>query len=151
MATVRVKILNEEFFEEYPLPDYATSESAGLDLRACIPAAVTVYAGQRFLCPTGLSVDLDNHELGMFLLPKSGLGHKKGIVLGNCVGLVDSDYHQEIFMSVWNSDEREFVIQPGDFLAQAVFLPVVRVQWKVVTDFNREVERNGGFGSTGSR
>lgn len=147
---VSVKILEKEFFDCFGLPKYATSESAGLDLRACLYESVSVQPFTRFLCPTGLAFDLNNKNLGMFLMPKSGLGHKKGLILGNSLGLLDSDYHLECFVSVWNTSSQEFVIEPGMFIAQAFFAPVVRVEWQVVDEFNREVDRVGGFGSTGN-
>lgn len=147
---VSVKILEKEFFDCFDLPKYATSESAGLDLRACLYESVSVQPSTRFLCPTGLAFDLNNKNLGMFLMPKSGLGHKKGLILGNSLGLLDSDYHLECFVSVWNTSSQEFVIEPGMFIAQAFFAPVVRVEWQVVDEFNREVDRVGGFGSTGN-
>lgn len=150
MQSIDVKVLNKAFYDEWPLPDYATPESAGLDLRACIPTEVILDPNDKFLCPTGLAVDLNDDNLAMFLLPKSGLGHKNGIILGNSVGLVDSDYHLEIFVSVWNKGKETHVIKPGDFIAQAYFAPIVRVQWNIVDEFNREVTRIGGFGSTGT-
>ncbi len=150
MKQVNVKILDTEFFEHHALPAYATSESAGLDLRACIEKSVTVVPGTRFLCPTGLAVDLDDAELAMFLLPKSGLGHKRGLILGNAVGLLDSDYHKQVYVSVWNTGTEAFIIEPGMFIAQAYFAPIVRIQWNIVEELNRSVERTGGFGSTGS-
>jgi dUTP pyrophosphatase len=151
MKSIKVKILDKEFFTQYPLPTYATNESAGLDLRACIEKSTTVIPGTRFLCPTGLAVDLNDKNMAMFLIPKSGLGHKKGVILGNSVGLLDSDYHQQVYVSVWNTGVTEFIIEPGDFVAQAYFAPVIQVQWEIVEDFNRSVERTGGFGSTGTR
>jgi dUTP pyrophosphatase len=147
---VSVKILDQEFFDAFGLPQYATPESAGLDLRACLQKSATIAPGTRFLCPTGLAFDLNDPNLGMFLMPKSGLGHKKGLILGNSLGLLDSDYHQECFVSVWNTANEDFVIEPGMFVAQAFFAPVVRVEWKIVNEFNREVSRTGGFGSTGT-
>lgn len=156
--TISVKILNKEFFETYPLPTYATPESAGIDLRACLPEkynslgyyGAVVKPGQRFLCPTGLAFDLNDKNLAMFLIPKSGLGHKKGIVLGNSIGLLDSDYHFECFVSVWNTSDEDFTIEHGMFIAQAFFAPVARVAFNVVDEFERDVQRKGGFGSTGN-
>lgn len=150
MQSIDVKILNKDFYTEWSLPKYATPESAGLDLRACITTEVLLDPNDKFLCPTGLAVDINDSELALFLLPKSGLGHKNGIILGNSVGLVDSDYHLEIFVSVWNKGKETHVIKPGDFIAQAYFAPIVRVQWNIVDEFNREVTRIGGFGSTGT-
>lgn len=150
MQTINVKILNPTFYQQWDLPQYATQESAGLDLRACIDNPVMIASGCKFLCPTGLAVDLDNKELAMFLLPKSGLGHKKGLILGNSVGLIDSDYHLEVFVSLWNQGPETIEITPGMFIAQAYFAPIVRVEFNVVKEFNRTVERTGGFGSTGT-
>jgi len=149
--TISLKILNKSFYEKFPLPTYATKESAGVDLRACtIEKMTTVTPGSRFLCPTGLAFDLNNENLAMFLIPKSGLGHKKGIILGNSVGLLDSDYSLECFVSVWNTSDQDFIIEQGMFIAQAYFAPVVRVNWNVVESFDRTVERIGGFGSSGT-
>lgn len=150
MQTINVKILHPTFYQQWELPQYATQESAGLDLRACIDSSVMIAPRCKFLCPTGLAVDLDNKELAMFLLPKSGLGHKKGLILSNSVGLVDSDYHLEVFVSLWNQGAEAIKITPGMFIAQAYFAPIVRVEFNVVKDLTRTVERTGGFGSTGT-
>lgn len=150
MRTIDVKILKPDFYEQWSLPDYATSESAGLDLRACIDDELILAPKIKFLCPTGLAVDLNDKELAMFLLPKSGLGHKKGLILSNSVGLIDSDYHLEVFVSLWNQGSERIKITPGMFIAQAYFAPIVRVQLNVVKEFDRIVERTGGFGSTGT-
>lgn len=151
MRRIKLKVLNTEFYGDWELPKYATSESAGLDLRACLLNDVVLDPRDTFLCPTGLAVDLDDENLAMFLIPKSGLGHKKGLVLGNCIGLVDSDYSKEIFVSVWNRGTETQVIKSGDFIAQAYFAPIVRVCFDIVESFDRNVERVGGFGSTGDR
>lgn len=151
MKNVKICILDKEFYEKHPLPKYATTESAGLDLRACIEKSTPINPGFRFLCPTGLAVDLDDVNLALVLLPKSGLGHKKGLILGNSVGLVDSDYQKQVYVSLWNTGDEPFIVEPGIFIAQAVFIPIVRVSWELVDDFNREVNRTGGFGSTGDR
>lgn len=151
---IAVKVLNKEFFNLFQLPQYATPESAGIDLRACLPDGiemVVVKPGQRYLCPTGLAFDLNDKNLAMFLIPKSGLGHKKGIILGNSIGLLDSDYHLECFVSVWNTSNQDFTIERGMFIAQAFFAPVARVVFEVVDEFfDRTVYRKGGFGSTGN-
>ena len=151
MKNVKVRILDKEFYEKHPLPKYATPESAGLDLRACIEKSTPILPGTRFLCPTGLAVDIDDLNLAMILLPKSGLGHQKGLILGNAVGLVDSDYQKQVYASLWNTGTEPFIVEPGIFIAQAVFVPIVRVCWELVDEFNREVKRTGGFGSTGDR
>lgn len=153
MNNVNVKILNKEFFDEYGLPVYATPESAGMDIRACIQESIMIPAmsNERVLVGTGLAIDLDDPKCMWVLLPKSGLGHKKGLVLGNLVGVVDSDYHLEVFVSCWNSGPQQVIINRGDFICQAVLIPVLRVKWNVVTEFDRTVDRVGGFGSTGKR
>lgn len=150
MRSIDVKILHPTFYQQWDLPQYATQESAGLDLRACIDNTVILYPNLKFLCPTGLAVDLNDAELAMFLLPKSGLGHKKGLILSNSIGLVDSDYHLEVFVSLWNKGSDSIEITPGMFIAQAYFAPIVRVQLNVVKEFTRTVDRTGGFGSTGT-
>jgi dUTP pyrophosphatase len=150
MRTIDIKILKPDFYDQWPLPAYATVESAGLDLRACIDNDFMLAPRIKFLCPTGLAVDLNDAELAMFLLPKSGLGHKKGLILGNSVGLIDSDYHLEVFVSLWNQGSETIKITPGMFIAQAYFAPIVRVQFNVVKEFTRTVDRTGGFGSTGT-
>lgn len=146
--SVKVKVLDLQFFEQYGLPHYATSESAGLDLRACIQESVVIQPGYRQLIPTGLCIDLNHSGLMWVLVPKSGLGHKSGLVLGNLVGIIDSDYQQEVGVSVWNSGQQPITISRGNFVCQAVLVPVVRVQWHLVEEFNREVDRVGGWGST---
>lgn len=148
---VAVKVLDMEFFEEFGLPEYATSESAGLDLRACIKQSILVKPGQRVLVPTGLCIDLNQPHLMWLLAPKSGLGHKHGIVLGNLVGVIDSDYHKEVGVSVWNTSELPFIVNRGDFVCQAIAIPVARISWDVATELDRSVGRIGGWGSTGSK
>lgn len=144
---VNVKILNQGFFNEFPLPTYATPESAGLDLRSTLP--MIIESGQRVLVPTGLAIDFDDPTAMLVLVPKSGLGHKKGLVLGNLVGIIDSDYHQEVGISLWNTSKEWLEIARGQAICQAIMVPILRVEWNVVTDFQRTVERSGGWGSTG--
>lgn len=149
MNTVKIKLLDEEFFKEFGLPQYETPEAAGLDLRACIEDQILVMENERVLIKTGFAVDMNDPNLGMLLLPRSGLGHKQGLVLGNLVGLVDSDYHQEVLISAWATKDAVRITR-GMRLAQAVFVPIVRVGFDVVEEFDRSVARVGGFGHTGT-
>lgn len=134
--------------QEY-LPAYATLGSAGLDLRACIDAAITLAPGQTELIPTGLSIHIADPGYAAMILPRSGLGHKHGIVLGNLVGLIDSDYQGPLMVSAWNRGQGEFVLQPMERLAQLVIVPVQQVQFDIVDDFESSSRGTGGFGSTG--
>lgn len=147
MTSVQLKILNPKIADQ--LPAYATEGSAGLDLRACIDGPVTLEAGQTVLIPTGLAIYLDNPQLCAMLLPRSGLGHKNGIVLGNLVGLIDSDYQGELKVSLWNRGKEAFTIQPFDRIAQMVVVPVVQAAFEVVDEFDVSARGAGGFGSTG--
>ncbi|RTL48785.1 MAG: dUTP diphosphatase [Rhodocyclaceae bacterium] len=147
MATIDVKILDERI-KEYP-PAYATPGAAGLDLRACIDVPLKVHAGETHLIPSGIAIHLGDPGLAAMILPRSGLGHKHGIVLGNLVGLIDSDYQGEIFVSLWNRGKDTFTLNPLDRLAQLVVVPVVQVQFNVVKDFSESDRGAGGFGSTG--
>jgi len=133
------------------LPHYATAGSAGLDLRACIDAPVTLVPGQTELVPTGIAIHLDDPGLAAIIVPRSGLGHKHGIVLGNLVGLIDSDYQGQIFVSTWNRGIAPFVLNPMERLAQLVVVPVIQVELNVVDDFAQSSRGAGGFGSTGSK
>ena len=144
---VELKILNPKMTEQ--LPAYATSGSAGLDLRACLDAAVTLQPGETYLIPTGLAIHLDNPAYAAVLLPRSGLGHKHGIVLGNLVGLIDSDYQGELKVSAWNRSQTPFTIEPFERIAQMVIVPVVQAEFKVVDEFAASQRGEGGFGSTG--
>ena len=144
---VELKILNPKMTEQ--LPAYATSGSAGLDLRACLDAAVTLQPGETYLIPTGLAIHLDNPAYAAVLLPRSGLGHKHGIVLGNLVGLIDSDYQGELKVSAWNRSQTPFTIEPFERIAQMVIVPVVHAEFKVVYEFAASQRGEGGFGSTG--
>ena len=148
MKKLDVKILDARMREQ--LPHYATSGSAGLDLRACIDAPITLMPGQTELIPTGIAIHLDDPGLAAVILPRSGLGHKHGIVLGNLVGLIDSDYQGQIFVSTWNRGNAPFVLNPMERLAQLVVVPVVQVELNVVDDFDASSRGAGGFGSTGS-
>ena len=134
------------------LPAYATEGSAGMDLRACLEQAVTIEPGQTILVPTGLSIHIGDPDYAAVILPRSGLGHKNGIVLGNLVGLIDSDYQGPLMVSAWNRSQTPFMLEPMERLAQLVFVPVARVQFELVDDFSQVSDRGqGGFGSTGTR
>lgn len=146
---VQIKILDERIRGEFGLPHYATSGSAGLDLRACIDAPLKLAAGETQLIPSGIAIYIDDASLAAVLLPRSGMGHKHGIVLGNLVGLIDSDYQGQVFISCWNRGQSEFTIEPGDRIAQMVFVPVVQATFDVVDDFVETQRGGGGFGHTG--
>jgi len=146
---IQLRILDERLGRDYPLPDYATQGSAGIDLRACIDEPLLVEPGQTELIPTGIAIHLKDPELAAVILPRSGLGHKHGIVLGNLVGLIDSDYQGEVLVSCWNRGHQPFTIDPGLRLAQMVIVPVVQVEFDVVPDFDSSMRGDGGFGHTG--
>jgi dUTP pyrophosphatase len=147
MKTLDIKILDEKIRAQ--LPAYATSGSAGLDLRACIDAPITLNSGDTALIPTGMAIHLDDPGLAAVIIPRSGLGHKHGIVLGNLVGLIDSDYQGELKVSCWNRGKEAFVVNPLERIAQLVVVPVVQVQLNVVESFEESARGAGGFGSTG--
>jgi len=147
---LQVKILNSRIGTDFPLPAYATDGSAGLDLRACLEAPLTLEPGQTVLVGTGLSVYIGNPGFAGLVLPRSGLGHKHGIVLGNLVGLIDSDYQGELMISCWNRGASTFTIQPGERIAQYVLVPVIQAELTVVSDFQSTARGGGGFGHSGS-
>lgn len=147
MHRIDVKILDDRL-KDHP-PTYATSGSAGLDLRACLPAPLTLHPGETTLVASGLAIHLSDPGLAAMVLPRSGLGHKHGIVLGNLVGLIDSDYQGQIFVSVWNRGRGSFTIQPMERIAQLVVVPVLQVGFNIVDDFNASERGSDGFGSTG--
>lgn len=149
MKNVQLKILDKRLGNEIPLPEYATHGSAGLDLRACLDQAETVEPGDTTLIPTGLAIHISEQTLAAVLLPRSGLGHKHGIVLGNLVGLIDSDYQGQVFVSCWNRGKTPFTIEIGERIAQMVFVPVVQAQFEIVDEFDESVRGEGGFGHTG--
>ena len=146
---LQVRVLDPRIGREFPLPQYATSGSAGIDLRACIEAAVELKPGDTQLVPSGIAIYLEDSGYAAVVLPRSGLGHKHGIVLGNLVGLIDSDYQGQIFVSVWNRGQTAFTIQPGERIAQLVVVPVVQVEFDVVDEFAASERGAGGFGSSG--
>lgn len=144
---VQIKVLNDKMREL--LPSYATSGSAGLDLRACIENAIILNPGQTELIPTGIAIHIQDNALCGMILPRSGLGHKHGIVLGNLVGLIDSDYQGELFISIWNRGQTQFTLNPLERMAQLVIVPVVQVGFELVDEFSSSDRGEGGFGSTG--
>ena len=146
---LQVRILDARIGSEFPLPAYATDGSAGLDLRACLEAPLLLAAGKAELIPTGLAIHLDDPGLAAMILPRSGLGHKHGIVLGNLVGLIDSDYQGQLMVSCWNRGAEPFTVRPGERIAQLVVVPVVQVQLEVVTEFTASARGAGGFGHSG--
>ncbi|MCW8329570.1 dUTP diphosphatase [Photobacterium sp. SDRW27] len=149
MKKIDLKILDPRIGNEFPLPAYATEGSAGLDLRACLDNALLVEPGQTHLVPTGLAIHIADPCLAATILPRSGLGHKHGIVLGNLVGLIDSDYQGQLMVSVWNRGHSTFTIEPGDRIAQLVFVPVVQADFNIVSDFASSDRGEGGFGHSG--
>jgi len=149
MQVIELKILDERLGREFPLPGYATDGSAGVDLRACVPAALTLEPGQTELIPSGMAIHIGDPSLAAMLLPRSGLGHKHGIVLGNLVGLIDSDYQGQVFVSCWNRGDVPFTIEPGERLAQMVLVPVIQARFEVVESFEASSRGGGGFGHSG--
>ncbi|HLA38732.1 MAG TPA: dUTP diphosphatase [Candidatus Glassbacteria bacterium] len=149
MKKIQIKALNRLLGDTVPFPRHSTSGSAGMDVAACIPQPLELAAGECTLIPTGFALHIEDSGLAAVLLPRSGLGHKKGIVLGNLVGLIDSDYQGEVFVSCWNRGKDSFTIRPGDRIAQMVFLPVVQAELEVVNEFSASTRGAGGFGHTG--
>jgi dUTP pyrophosphatase len=147
--SIQVKLLDPRLGREFPLPAYATDGAAGMDLRACLDAAQTVAPGATTLIPSGLALHIEDPHLAAVLLPRSGLGHKHGIVLGNLVGLIDSDYQGEVLVSCWNRGHEAFCIEPGERIAQMVFVPVARPRFEIVNEFAASARGAGGFGHTG--
>ena len=146
---LQVRILDERVGREFPLPAYATQGSAGLDLRACLGEPLALAPGEARLIPTGLAIHLEDPGLAAVILPRSGLGHKHGIVLGNLVGLIDSDYQGQLMVSCWNRGSAAFTVQPGERIAQLVVVPIVQVELEVVPDFDASQRGAGGFGHSG--
>ncbi|MFZ3002626.1 MAG: dUTP diphosphatase [Undibacterium umbellatum] len=147
MKNIDLKILDSRMKDF--LPSYGTPGSAGLDLRACIDAAITIQPGQTVLIPTGLAIHIADPGYAAMILPRSGMGHKNGIVLGNLVGLIDSDYQGQLMVSTWNRGQAEFTLQPMERLAQLIIVPVLQVGFNIVDEFGQSERGEGGFGSTG--
>ena len=150
MDKLQVKILDPRIGTDIPLPEYATHGSAGMDLRACVDEPITVVPGQTILIPTGVSIYIANPNFAAMLLPRSGLGHKHGIVLGNLVGLIDSDYQGQLMVSCWNRGQADYTIGVGERIAQMVIVPVVQAEFEIVEEFHQSVRGAGGFGHTGA-
>jgi dUTP pyrophosphatase len=148
-SPVQLKILDPRIGSTWPVPDYATPGAAGMDLRACLDQVVKLEPGETTLVPTGIAIHMQDPNLASVILPRSGLGHKHGIVLGNLVGLIDSDYQGQLFVSVWNRGKETFAIEPGERIAQLVFVPVIQAAFEVVEEFSASERGAGGFGSTG--
>lgn len=149
MQQIQLKILDPRVGTDYPLPAYATDGSAGLDMRAILDEPLVLQPGQTHLIPTGLAIHIADPSLAAVLLPRSGLGHKHGIVLGNLVGLIDSDYQGQVYVSCWNRGQEAFTVQPGERIAQMVFVPVVQASFELVEQFEQTDRGAGGFGSSG--
>ena len=150
MRSIQLKILDPRIGDSIALPHYATDGSAGLDMRACIDEAMTIEPGQTELIPTGLAIHIGDPGLAAVLLPRSGLGHKHGLVLGNLTGLIDSDYQGQVFISCWNRGSNAYTIDPGERIAQMVFVPVEQVGFDVVEEFTESDRGDGGFGHSGT-
>lgn len=151
MNELQVKLLNPLIGTRIPVPEYATPGSAGMDLRACIDKPLRLHPGDTILIPTGISIYIEDPGLAAIILPRSGLGHKHGIVLGNLVGLIDSDYQGEIMISCWNRSAESFNIEQGDRIAQLVIIPVVQARFSIVSEFVETKRGTGGFGSSGKQ
>lgn len=149
MQKIEMKILDQRLGHEFPLPHYATDGSAGMDMRAMLEEPLEIKPGETHLIPTGIAIHIADTGLAAVLLPRSGLGHKKGIVLGNLVGLIDSDYQGQIFVSCWNRGQETFTVQVGERIAQMVFIPVVQAEFDIVEEFDNSQRGEGGFGHTG--
>ncbi len=151
MTVVKLKVLDERLGRDFELPAYATEGSAGVDIRACLDKSVVLEPGATKLIPAGFAIHIDDPSLAAVLLPRSGLGHKHGIVLGNLTGLIDSDYQGQVYVSCWNRSSKPFEIHPGDRIAQMVILPVIKARFDVVMEFETSVRGAGGFGHSGRR
>ena len=149
MKKIQFKCIDKRLGNEFPLPNYATSGSAGMDISACLDEPLEIKPGETSLIPTGFAIHVEDTGLAAVLLPRSGLGHKKGIVLGNLVGLIDSDYQGQVYISCWNRGHESYTINPGDRIAQMVFMPVVQAAFDIVDEFDESHRGEGGFGHTG--
>jgi len=150
LRSIQLKILDSRLGDSIALPHYATGGSAALDMRACIDEAITVAPGETVLVPTGLAIHIEDNKLAAVLLPRSGLGHKHGLVLGNLTGLIDSDYQGQVFISCWNRSNKSYEVQPGERIAQMVFVPVEQVKFEIVEEFEDSSRGEGGFGHSGT-
>jgi len=151
LNAIQLKILDPRLGKEIPLPEHATGGSAGLDIRACVEGTTTVHPGETLLIPSGFAMHIADPGMAAVILPRSGLGHKHGLVLGNLVGLIDSDYQGQVYVSCWNRSDKAFEIEPGMRIAQLVFLPVVMADFEVVESFETSLRGAGGFGHTGQK
>ena len=149
MHKIQLRILDERLGREFPMPHYATDGAAGRDMRACVDGELEIAPGETHLIPTGIAMHIEESGLAAMLLPRSGLGHKHGIVLGNLVGLIDSDYQGQVYVSAWNRGKESFTVQPGERIAQMVIVPVVHAEFEVVEEFSASERGEGGFGHTG--
>jgi dUTP pyrophosphatase len=149
MQKIQLKLLDPRLGDEFPMPHYASAGAAGMDMRACVDAPLEISPGETRLIPTGMAIHIEEAGLAAMLLPRSGLGHKHGIVLGNLVGLIDSDYQGQVFISCWNRGSEPFTVQPGERIAQMVVVPVVHANFEVVEEFTTTERGEGGFGHTG--
>jgi len=150
MEQIELKILDKDFIQKWGLPHYATEGSAGMDLRACVIEPLTIRSRQTELIPTGISIHIKDKDLAAIILPRSGLGHKHGLVLGNLVGLIDSDYQGQLYVSCWNRSDTDYTIAVGDRIAQLLIVPVVQARFTVVDEFNLSKRGAGGFGHSGN-
>lgn len=148
-SPIQLKILDPRLGKEFPLPRYETQDAAGLDLRACLDEALEIQPGKTELIKTGISIYIADPNMAAVILPRSGLGHKHGLVLGNLVGLIDADYQGPLMVSCWNRSENAYTVQPGDRIAQLVFIPIVRTHFEIVTEFKQTDRGTGGFGHSG--
>lgn len=149
MQQIDLKILDHKFIEKWGIPQLATQGSAGIDLRACLSEDLNVAAGQTELIPTGIAIHIKDNQMAAMILPRSGLGHKHGLVLGNLVGLIDSDYQGQLFVSCWNRSQTDYIVSVGDRIAQMVFVPIIQPELKLVEEFNVTKRGDGGFGHSG--
>lgn len=146
MTTINIKIINKHIYQRFSLPQYMTSGSAGLDLLACLDHPLTIHSKETYLVSTGIAIHINNVKIAGIILPRSGLGHNHGIILGNSVGLIDSDYQGELMISIWNREKEKFILHPGKRIAQLVFLPIIKIKFSLVESFEPSDRGCGGFG-----